>query len=61
MSVYTLRAARNLLSGLFMSKADRCVIRIGDMADSTLIASKIAIQTRVLCASPAYLENCLIG
>jgi DNA-binding transcriptional LysR family regulator len=33
------------------------VIRIGDMADSTLIASKIATQIRVLCASPAYLEN----
>jgi len=27
------------------------------MADSTLIASKIATQIRVLCASPAYLEN----
>jgi DNA-binding transcriptional LysR family regulator len=33
------------------------VIRIGEMADSTLIASKIATQIRVLCASPAYLEN----
>lgn len=33
------------------------VIRIGDMADSTLIASKIATQTRVLCASPAYLAK----
>lgn len=33
------------------------VIRIGDMADSTLIASKIATQIRVLCASPAYLEK----
>lgn len=32
-----------------MSKADKCVIRIGDMADSTLISSKIAILTRV-CA-----------
>jgi DNA-binding transcriptional LysR family regulator len=28
------------------------VIRIGEMADSTLIASKIATQIRVLCASP---------
>jgi DNA-binding transcriptional LysR family regulator len=27
------------------------VIRIGEMADSTLIASKIATQIRVLCAS----------
>ena len=33
------------------------VIRIGDMADSTLIASRIATQTRVLCASPAYLAQ----
>jgi len=33
------------------------VIRIGNMADSTLIASKIATQIRVLCASPAYLES----
>lgn len=39
--------------------ADRLdiVIRIGDMADSTLIASKIAVQTRVLCASPHYLRQ----
>jgi DNA-binding transcriptional LysR family regulator len=33
------------------------VIRIGDMADSTLIASRIATQTRVFCASPAYLAQ----
>ncbi|WP_415173866.1 LysR substrate-binding domain-containing protein [Pantoea sp.] len=33
------------------------VIRIGDMADSTLIGSRIAVQTRVLCASPAYLAQ----
>ncbi|ROR11520.1 hypothetical protein EC836_103440 [Erwinia sp. JUb26] len=59
MSVYVLRAARSLSSELFMSIADRCVIRIGDIADSTLIASIIAMQTRVQCASPAYLENCL--
>lgn len=31
------------------------VIRIGDMTDSTLIASKIATQIRVLRASPALL------
>lgn len=31
------------------------VIRIGDMADSTLIGSRIAVQTRILCASPCYL------
>lgn len=33
------------------------VIRIGDMADSTLIASRIATQTRVLCASAGYLAR----
>lgn len=33
------------------------VIRIGDMSDSTLIGSRIASQTRVLCASPAYLAQ----
>lgn len=33
------------------------VIRIGDMADSTLIGSRLATQTRVLCASPAYLAQ----
>ncbi|MDY0973869.1 LysR family transcriptional regulator [Massilia sp. CFBP9012] len=31
------------------------VIRIGSLADSTLIATRIARQTRLLCASPAYL------
>ncbi len=33
------------------------VIRIGDMSDSTLIGTRIATQTRVLCASPAYLRR----
>ncbi len=33
------------------------VIRIGDLADSTLIGSRIAVQTRVLCASPDYLNK----
>ncbi|OFA09265.1 LysR family transcriptional regulator [Duganella phyllosphaerae] len=33
------------------------VIRIGDLADSTLIASRLATQTRILCASPAYLAR----
>lgn len=33
------------------------VIRIGDMADSTLIGTRIATQTRILCASPAYLAQ----
>lgn len=33
------------------------VIRIGDIADSTLIGTRIATQTRILCASPAYLAQ----
>jgi DNA-binding transcriptional LysR family regulator len=33
------------------------VIRIGDIADSTLIGARIATQTRILCASPAYLAR----
>lgn len=33
------------------------VIRIGDLADSTLIATRIATQRRVICASPAYLAR----
>ena len=33
------------------------VIRIGDMADSALIGTRIATQTRVLCASPCYLQR----
>jgi DNA-binding transcriptional LysR family regulator len=33
------------------------MIRIGEMNDSTLIASRLATQTRVLCASPAYLAR----
>ena len=31
------------------------VIRIGELADSTLIATRLATQTRVLCAAPEYL------
>lgn len=33
------------------------VIRIGDLADSTLIATKLADQRRLLVASPAYLAR----
>jgi len=33
------------------------VIRIGESSDSTLIATKIASQTRLLVASPRYLER----
>lgn len=34
------------------------VIRIGELRDSTLIATKLAAQTRLLVASPAYLARC---
>lgn len=37
------------------------VIRIGSLADSTLIATRIARQTRLLCASPAYIARRPIG
>jgi DNA-binding transcriptional LysR family regulator len=33
------------------------VIRIGRLPDSTLIVSQLAVQRRVLCASPAYLAR----
>lgn len=33
------------------------VIRIGDLADSTLIATRLATHTRVLCASARYLAQ----
>jgi DNA-binding transcriptional LysR family regulator len=32
-------------------------IRIGELEDSSLVARKIAPDTRVICASPAYLER----
>lgn len=32
-------------------------IRIGELADSSLVARKIAPDNRVICASPAYLKN----
>jgi DNA-binding transcriptional LysR family regulator len=32
-------------------------VRIGDLADSNLVARKIATNRRVLCASPAYLAK----
>ena len=33
------------------------VIRIGDLADSTLIATRLATQQRILCAHPAFFEK----
>lgn len=32
-------------------------IRFGDLPDSRLVAKKIAVNRRLLCASPAYLRN----
>jgi len=32
-------------------------IRIGELRDSTLVARKLAAETRVMCATPAYLER----
>jgi len=33
-----------------------CVIRVGDLQDSSLIARRVGALPRVTCASPAYLE-----
>jgi len=32
-------------------------VRIGDLEDSSLVARKLAIETRVLCAAPSYLAQ----
>ena len=40
-----------------VSKGYDLAIRIGDLPDSRLIARKLCDQTRILCASPEYLEN----
>src|SRR5690606_23435023 len=34
-----------------------CVIRVGDLEDSNLVARRIGIFRGVTCASPAYLER----
>lgn len=54
-----LRVELDLTERLADPVAERldAVIRIGSLADSTLIATRIARQTRVLCASPAYLAR----
>jgi DNA-binding transcriptional LysR family regulator len=54
-----LRVELDLTERLADPVADRLdlVIRIGDLADSTLIATRLATQTRVLCASPAYIAR----
>lgn len=40
-----------------VSKGYDLAIRIGDLPDSRLIARKLCDQTRILCASPEYLET----
>ena len=32
-------------------------VRIGDLADSTLVATRVGVTRRVVCASPAYLSR----
>jgi LysR family transcriptional regulator for bpeEF and oprC len=34
-----------------------CVIRIGELEDSSLVARRIGVIERITCASPAYLER----
>jgi DNA-binding transcriptional LysR family regulator len=34
-----------------------CVLRVGDLADSTMVGRRIALLEEVTCASPAYLER----
>ncbi len=34
------------------------VVRIGDLADSTMIAKRLGDTRRVVCGAPAYLERC---
>lgn len=35
-----------------------CVLRIGDLPDSSMVAREIGTATMVTCASPSYLEAC---
>ncbi|MET3665393.1 LysR family transcriptional regulator [Caulobacter sp. 1776] len=34
-----------------------CVLRVGDLADSAMVARRVALLPEVTCASPAYLER----
>ena len=34
-----------------------CVLRVGDLADSTMVGRRIALLEEVTCASPAYLDR----
>src|SRR5712664_1633673 len=52
---------------LYMSEGDRlvdlvregidCVLRVGDLQDSDMIARRVAMLTEVTCASPAFLPR----
>jgi len=52
---------------LYMSEGDRfvdliregidCVLRVGEVQDSDMIARRVAMLTEVTCAAPAYLER----
>lgn len=54
-----LRVELDLIERLADPVAERldAFIRIGELADSTLIATRIATQRRLLCASPGYLAR----
>ncbi len=34
-----------------------CVLRVGDLADSSMIARRLGLLSRITCASPGYLEK----
>lgn len=34
-----------------------CVLRVGELADSSMIARRLGLLSRITCASPAYLER----
>jgi len=52
---------------LYMSEGDRlvdlvregidCVLRVGDLQDSDLVARRVAMLTEITCAAPAYIER----
>src|SRR5258707_10025762 len=51
----------------FMSEGDRlvdliregidCVLRVGDLQDSDMVARRVAVLAEVTCAAPAYIER----
>src|SRR5216684_2160009 len=52
---------------LYMSEGDRlvdliregidCVLRVGDLQDSDMVARRVAVLAEVTCAAPAYIER----